>query len=794
MSLETGSRIGPYELLGLIGAGGMGEVYRARDTRLGRDVAIKVLPGEFAADPERLRRFEREAKATAALSHPNILDVHDVGTHEGVPYLVEELLEGESLRERLARGSIPVREAAGIAMQIAHGLAAAHEKHIVHRDLKPENVFLTREGTVKILDFGLAKLVETIPTGEADTLTHAPTGATEFGRVLGTVAYMAPEQARGMPVDQRADVFAFGVVLYEMTTGERPFRGETATDTLAAILKEVAAPLPAGVPPQLAAVIERCLAKDPEQRYQRGSEVLAALEGTRLEGPAPFWPIVTRAARRRPWLLAANTAVALAVLALALDVGGLRGRILGGAGAGRINSLAVLPLANLSGDAGQDYLAAGLHEALITDLARLGGLKRVIARSSVLRFAKTDTPPHKIAEELGVDALITGSVMRSGERVRVTAQLVDAETDAQLWAERYERDMRDVLALENDVVAAITREIRLKLTPQENARLASSRPVNPEAYEACLKGRFHWYKLSREGLDSAEKYYQLALEKDPSYAPAHEGMANIWLSRTDTGLAARSEVMPRATAAVLRALELDDTFAQAHVTLANLKALEWDWATADKEFRRALELNPNSAEAHFMYADFLITMRRTAEWEAEIRRTLELDPLNFFWQAFLGWHLVYERRYDEAVAQLTKVVQAEPDFSSAHLGLWGAYFKKGADAEALAEAKKFFEVLGDREVVDALNAGWPQGGYRGAMKRAGDTLVARFQRTYYPAIRVARVLAHAGENERALEFLEKAFERHETPLYHIGVGWDWDALRPDPRFQALLRRMKLPSS
>jgi tetratricopeptide (TPR) repeat protein len=370
---------------------------------------------------------------------------------------------------------------------------------------------------------------------------------------------------------------------------------------------------------------------------------------------------------------------------------------------------------------------------------------------------------------------------------------VDADTDAQLWGERYERDLRDVLALENDVVAAITREIRLKLTPQEHARLASARPINPEAYEACLKGRFHWYKLSREDLDNAERYFKLALEKDPNYAPAHEGMASVWLSRTDTGLVPPSEAMPRANASALKALELDDTFAQAHVTLANLKVLEWDWATADKEYRRALEINPNSAEAHFMYADFLVTMRRTAEWEMETRRTLELDPLSSFNRCFYGWHLVYEGRYDEAIAQLTRVAQAEPNFSSVHLGLWGAYFKKGADAEALAEAKRFFAALGDREVADALDAGWAHGGYRGAMKRAGDTLVARFQRTYYPAIRVARVLAHAGDNERALEFLEKAYERHETPLYHIGVGWDWDELRPDPRFQALLRRMSLPS-
>jgi len=793
VTLAAGVRLGPYEIVAPIGAGGMGEVYRARDTRLGRDVAIKVLPAEFAEDPERLRRFEREAKATAALSHPNILDVHDVGTYEGVPYLVEELLEGESLRERLDRGAVPVREAIGIAAQVAHGLAVAHERHIVHRDLKPENIFVTSDGIAKILDFGLAKLVEGVPLGEADTLTHAPTGATELGRVLGTVAYMAPEQARGQPVDQRADVFALGVVVYEMVAGERPFRGATATDTVAAILKEEPAALPASVPAELAAVVHRCLEKEPDRRYWSGSEVLAALEAAESVEAAPLWHALRRSVRRHPWLAAANVAAALAVLALVLDVGGIRSRLAAGHTGQRFRSIAVLPLSNLSGDAGQDYLAAGLHEALITDLARLGGLDRVIARGSVMRFAKTDKPPRDIARELGVDALITGSVLRSGDRVRITAQLVDAKTDAQLWAERYERDMRDVLALESDVVAAITREIRLKLTPEESARLASALPVNPEAYEACLKGRFHWYRLSPADLATAERYYSLALEKDPDYAPAHEGLANVWLSRTDTGLVPPSEAMPRAIASVQKALELDEAFAQGHITLANLKVLQWEWAAADREFRRGLELNPNSAEGRYMYADYLVTMRRTAEGEREIQHALELDPLSFFLQQFVGWLLVYEWRLDEAVAQLTKALQAEPNSPAAHLGLWGAYFRKGADAEAFAEARRFFDALGDRGVVGALDAGWAAGGYRPAMKRAGDVLAARYRTTYYPAIRVARVYVHAGENERALEFLEKAYERHETPLYHIVVGWDWDALRPDPRFQSLLRRMNLPA-
>jgi TolB-like protein len=795
MSLALGDRLGPYEVLSQIGSGGMGEVYRARDTRLGRDVAIKVLPAEFAADRERLVRFEREAKATAALSHRNILDVHDVGAHDGAPYLVEELLEGESLKERLDRGALPVREALEIGVQVARGLAAAHEKGIIHRDLKPGNVFLTRDGTVKILDFGLAKLVERASMDEADTLTHAPTGATEIGRVLGTAAYMAPEQARGKPVDQRADVFSLGCVLYEMLAGERAFRGATMTDTLAAILKDEPAPLPHGVPTQLAAVIGKCLAKDPTRRYQRGSEVLAALEAAQHGEAPPLWRTVSRAVRRRPWLAVLNVVTVTGVLMLALDLGGVRTRLLGrDPGGQRIDSLAVLPLENLSGDPEQEYLAAGMHDALITNLGQLTGVRRVIARGSVLRFKGTSEPPKEIARELGVAGLVTGAVLRSGNRVRVTAQLIDPASQTQLWAHSYERELRDVLALENDIVAAITREIRVKLTAQEEARLAGARPVDPEVFEACQKGRFHYYKLSREDLDTAERYFRLALEKDPNCALAHEGIAIVWMAKTDSGFIPPDEALPKARAAALKALELDDTLAEAHMTMANLKVLDWEWPAADREFRRALELNPNLAEAHFMYADYLVTMRRDAEWNVEVHRALEIDPLNFLWPCFHGWHLVYVGRYDEAIAELDQALREEPNSSSVHMGLWGAYFKKGMDREAFAEAKRFFAILHDSEVVAALDAGWATGGYRGAMRLAGEKLAARSERTHVSSVRIARVFAHAGENSRALDFLERAYQRHETPVYHIGVGREWDALRPDPRYQALIRAMKLPET
>ncbi|HNR40286.1 MAG TPA: protein kinase [Acidobacteriota bacterium] len=777
-----GQTVSHYRIIEKLGEGGMGVVYKAEDTALQRTVALKFLPPVLTRDADAKQRFLHEARAAARLDHPNICAVHEIGeTADGSLYIVMACYEGQTLRERLREGALNWPEAAGLVMQAAAGLSEAHAQGIVHRDIKPANLFLTERGQVKILDFGLAKL-----TG-ASALTKS-------GSTLGTAAYMSPEQVAGGAAEAQSDLWSLGVVLYELVAGRTPFAGEYAQAVMYGILNEAAQPL-ADAPPELQRVVSRCLEKRPADRFasaQELADVLAACLG--LESPTA--PVTRRRPRlSRPWWR--RWPAAAAALAAAMAVAGVaawRNGWFPFQMPAQLMRLAVLPLANLSGDSEQDYLAAGLHEALITDLGRLGGLKRVIARASVMRFSKTDKTPHQIAEELGVDALVTGSVQRFGDRVRIYAQLVDGDTEEQIWAERYERDMRDVLALENDVITAITREIRLKLSPEESQRLSSARPVNPEAYEACLKGRFHFSKLSREGLESAEKYYRLALEKDPNYAPALVGMANVWASRTDTGLMPPAEALAHVKALSQRALALDPTCAEVHIRLANSNIAEWDWAAADKEFRRAIELNPNSAEAHMMYADYLVTMRRTAEWQVEIDRALELDPLSTFYRCFYGWHLVYEGRCDEAIGQMSRVAQAEPDFSSVRLGLWGAYFKKGADAEALVEAKKFFAILGDREVVAALDEGSARGGYRGAMKQAGDLLAARYEKKYYPAIRVARVYAHAGEIGRTLEFLDKAYERRELPLYHIGVGWDWGALRGEPRYQALLRHMNLPPS
>jgi TolB-like protein/Tfp pilus assembly protein PilF len=794
MTVGPGTRVGPYEIVAQIGAGGMGEVYRARDTRLGRDVAIKVLPAEFAEDPERLKRFEREAKATAALSHPNILDVHDVGTHEGVPYLVEELLEGESLKERLVGGALVVPEAVGIAVQIARGLAAAHGKGIVHRDLKPANVFLSKDGQVKILDFGLAKLVEGAPAGEAETLTQAPTGATEPVRVLGTVAYMAPEQARGMAVDARADVFAFGVVLYEMVAGERPFRGATATDTVAAILTKEPAALRASVPPGLVEVVGTCLAKDPEKRYSSGSEVLAALGGLDVEDAAQLWGSLHRSVRRHPWLAAANVVVALAVLALALDAGGLRGRLLGRAGGGsRAIRMAVLPFTNLSSDPEQEYLSDGLTQEMIAQLGRLHPESlSVIARTSVMRYKKTDTPIDRIGRELGVEYVLEGSEQREGGRVRITAELVKVQDQTQLWAESYDREMSDILALQSDVARKVAGSLALKLLPGEQARLASARAVNPDAYQAYLKGIHHLYRLTPGDFDTAQSYFEVALAKDPDYALAYTGIAMVWACRSQLGLVSPAEAAPKAKAAAQKAIAVDDTAAETHFTLAVLATwTDWDWVVAEREFKRAIELNPSFPEARINYSHFLMIMGRPDEAMPQARRALELDPFNAMTVSFYAVDLYCARRYDEAIAQARKALALQPDANVALAALMVAMHETKRHDEMIAAAEKYYPFLFP-DVGQALERGYAGRDYAGAWRRAAEVEATRHGKEPGAAIDIAWCALYVGDTTRALDWLEKACDDHDPNMPYISCMPLFDPLRSEPRFQALLRRMNLP--
>jgi serine/threonine-protein kinase len=786
----TGRELGHYRIVEKIGAGGMGEVYRARDQHLDRDVAIKVLPPGTLIDEHARKRFRNEALSLSKLNHPNIATIHDFDTQQGVDFLVMEYIPGITLSENLAAGPLPEKEVLRLGVQLAEGLSAAHEHGVVHRDLKPGNLRVTSDGRLKILDFGLAKLWHPV------TASAATESLSETQGMAGTLPYMAPEQLLGEVVDARTDIHAAGSVLYEMATGQRPFADVEGSQLIGAILRRP--PLPPAalnlrLSPELERIIGKCLEKEPENRYQSAKELGVDLR--RQLTPSTFTqPISPRrfSVGKTIMVAAASLFATLLVLILGLNTGGIRDKLFGGTAHAPIRSLAVLPLANLSGDAEQEYFADGMTEALITGLSKIRALK-VISRTSVMQFKNVKKPLPEIARALGVDGILEGSVQRSGGRVRITAQLIRAATDTHLWAESYERDTRDVLTLQAEVAQAIAREIKIAVSPEETRTLGRSSPVNPEAYEAYLKGQSHWYHLSREHLDAALGYFELALQKDPNYARAYVGVANVWLMRSDAGSMPPSEAIPRAKAAVAEALTLDDTLSEAHIALANIVGpYDHDWSAAEREFRRGIELNPNSADGHFMYADFLISMKRTPEWNAEVQRALELDPFNPFFPCFYGWHLVYVGRYDEAISQFHKVLATEPDFSSAHMGLWGALYKTGRHKEALAEARKFFAVLGDHDVEDALTRGYAAGGYTRAMHLAAEVLAARSRRSHVPGVRIARLYAHAGEKDQVMKWLEKACEQRETPMVHLGVAWDWDNLRSDPRFQNLLRRMNLP--
>jgi serine/threonine-protein kinase len=788
----VGRRLGHYRILAKIGAGGMGQVYRARDEQLDREVAIKVLPEHRFGDPAARARLLREARTASKLNHPHICTVHEVGEAEGQAYIVMEYVEGRPLSEWIARRSVTVEQALRYAVQIADGLAHAHERGVVHRDLKCANVVITSEERVKVLDFGLAKRLSGTDLTEATT--HSQASLSEAGAVVGTLPYMAPEQLRGEPADAASDIWALGVMLYEMIVGARPFQGQTGFELSSAILNRPPPPLPAKVPVELRAVIERCLAKERARRYQRGSEARAVLEAVQSGAAAP-WAAWRYRLARRPFVAVSTTLLILTTVVLGLNVGELRDRLaqgLGLTGPPRIESLAVLPLQNLSGDPGQDYFADGMTEALITELSKMGALK-VISRASAMRYKDSDKPVPQIARELRVDALIDGSVQREGDQVRITVQLVDGPTDRHLWAHDYQRELRSILVLQGEVARAIAKQVKVQLTPLEQARLAAARPVNPEAYEAYLKGRSHWYGLTPRDFDAAMTYFQLALEKDPEYALAYAGIGATWVGLAHFGFVPAREGFPKAKAAALKAIELDDTIAEAHATLANVRHLyEWDWQAAETDFQRAMALKPHCAEWYIMYWNPVFEPKRSEERLAELRRCLEADPLNPWFEAAIGIHLSFSRRYDEAIVQGLKALKTQPGFVLAYSVLMGAYYGKRMHQKSLEAEKKYFEFIGDTQVAEALARGQARAGYFGAMHLAAETLVARSERAFVQPTLIASFYARAGEKDLALSWYEKAYQERDSQLAYLGVTWDADPLRSDPRFQALLGGMNLP--
>ncbi len=780
-----GQTLSHYRIVEKVGAGGMGEVYKAHDERLDRDVAIKVLPSGTLADEHARKRIRKEAQALSKLNHPNIATVHDFDTQEGVDFIVMELVKGASLAEKVKTGPLPEKEISELGAQIADALEEAHESGIVHRDLKPGNVAVTPKGRVKVLDFGLAKMLRPVSdeaTTEALTQEHA---------VAGTLPYMSPEELRGEKADHRSDLFSFGVVLYEMATGRRPFEHKLSTALADAIIHKPPEPPSTRnrkVLPGLESIIIKALDKEPEHRYQSAREMRVDLE--RLSAPVSGLFTKQKRVRAARWLWAAACVAAVVAFVFLLNVGGLRDRLVGEPGP-RIDSIAVLPLENLSGDPEQEYFSDGMTEELIAELAKIAAL-RVISRQSVMQFKDTDTPLPEIAQALNVDALVEGSVRRSGDRVRITTQLVQANPERHLWAESYERDLRDILALQSEVAQAIAREIRITVTPEEEARLARARPVNPEAHDAYLKGSVHWDKLTREDLDTAESYFELALEKDPTYAPAYAGLATVWAARQQMGLTAPHEAGPKAKALALQAIALDDSSAIAHHALAAVRTwTDWDWAGAEPEWRRALELDPNRANTHAYFAHFLAIMGRVDEAIPHSERALELDPFNALFRGMYTRVLYNARRYDDAIAAARTALAMQPGLPVGPGSLQDVLISKGMRDELLAFQRNWF--AGDPELVGAFEQGLAEAGYEGAQRRIAGLLAARYEKSgrgRMPSI--ARHYFYAGDYDRAIEWLEKAYEVHDPGLPYVGFSPIYDPLRSDPRFQDLLRRMNFP--
>ena len=787
----VGLRLGHYLVLERIGAGGMGEVYRAKDEHLDRDVAIKVLPSKTFSDDLTRKHFRIEALALSKLNHPNIATIHDFDTQQEVDFLVMEYVSGVTLSERIANHALPEKEATVLGLQLAEGLAAAHEQHIVHRDLKPNNLRLTPDGRLKILDFGLAKLVHPAPpAGEADT-------ESETQAIVGALPYMSPEQLQGRVADRRSDIWAAGTVIYEMVTGCIAFHEKTDTATAGAILHKPVAPpgrVTHGLSPHLEDIILKCLEKEPENRYQSAKELAVDLRRLSLASASAL--VRTAEPRSRGMLVGralVGVAILLSIAALlvATNTAGWRDRWLGRGGSPGIGSLAVLPLANLSRDPTQDYFADGMTEALITDLAQSTDF-RVISRTSVMRYKGTEKSLPEIARELHVDAVVEGSIQRSENRVRITAQLIRATTDQHLWAQSYERDLQDVLALQDEVAYAITQQIEGRLSQKNEERRGNLRPVNPEAYEAYLKGRYFWNKRDRNSLDKSLGYFNEAIAKDPNYALAYAGLADVYLVLDpDWGIESK-EVNEKAKAAAQKALTIDDSLAEAHTSLATIYHNEWNWQAAEREFKRASELNPSYATAHHWYSIYLATVGRFDESVKEATKAAELDPLSLIISASLGNRLNEARRYEDAANQCHKTLEMDPNFGLAHLCIGISYVNVGQFKEGISELQKGTELLpGDPYSMEQLGIAYALSGDR-ARAREVLSKLRDPSRRYLPAYSIAMVYAGLADKEQTISWLNRGYEEKNDDMIYMKIEPALDPFRSDPRIQDLIRRVGFP--
>jgi serine/threonine protein kinase/tetratricopeptide (TPR) repeat protein len=787
-----GRTVSHYRILEKIGAGGMGVVYRARDEQLERDVALKVLPPGTLSNDSARRHFRKEALALAKLNHPNIETVYEFGSQEGTDFLVLEYVPGRTLTQKLASGPLLEKEVILLGMQIAAALEEAHERGIIHRDLKPANIAMTTRGQVKVLDFGLAKLLQPEEAVTADCLT-------ETRGAPGTFPYMSPEQLRAEPVDARSDIHAIGAVLYEMATGRRAFPGELFSQVVDAILHQLPVPprtLNPGITGELERIICKCLDKEPEHRYQSAKELLADLRRLAASSSQNLVPVSLRP-KAPGWRkifsfagLGIGAALALAIILLKLNIGGFN-NLFGRKRPPQIHSIAVLPLANVSADPQEEYFADGVTDALITELAQIGEL-RVISRTSVMVYKGVKKPLPQIARELEVDAIVEGSVQRSGGKVRINAELIQASSDRLLWAKSYERDLRDILTLQSAIAKAIVNEIEVKVTPQEEARLARAHRVNPEAHEAYLAGRFYWNKQTAEGLTKSIVYFEQAIAKDPDYALAYAGLADSYHALPEQTTVPIGEAFPKARTAALKALQLDDSLAEAYAALAAVKEdYDWDWTGAEELYKRALQLNPGQSGARVSYSNLLLELGRLPEALLQARTAQQLDPLSVNANDNLSSVLYYSGDYDQSIDQSRKTLEIDPMSHKAHRHLGQAYTQKKEYAEAIAELKKAIEFSGgSSEPLAELGYVFGVSGRKDEARRTLQQLL-RPGDGYMSYYRLAIVYMGLGEKDKALESLELAVRERSPGVVHLKVSPLFIDLRSTQRFQKLLTEIGL---
>jgi serine/threonine protein kinase/tetratricopeptide (TPR) repeat protein len=788
-SFPPGTQLGHFRLLALLGSGGMGEVYRALDLQLEREVAVKVLPSRIAQDPEALARFEREAKAVAALSHPHILAIHDYGASDGVCYAVMELLEGETLRGRLARSGLAWRKAAEVGAAVAEALAAAHAKGLVHRDLKPPNIFLTQDGQVKVLDFGLVRWQPMGflggPAAELQEQTRSAAAVSETlpGTVMGTVGYMAPEQVRGEPADARSDIFALGCVLHEMLTGRNPFGRGTAAETMAAILNEDAPP-PSdsgkAIPAELDRLVRHCLEKNADERFQSARDLAFDLRQIATGSEAALARRVpsTRLRRALKW---AVPPVLLAGLWAAYV----------GTRPPAMTSLAVLPFVNATGDPEAEYLSDGLTESVIRNLSLLPQL-RVMARGTVFTYKGREVDPRAVGRELRVDTVLTGRISRRGGALLVSTELVRSADGSQIWGEQYNRPVEDLLAVQEELSREISEKLPLRLSGEDKERMARGQTESREAYHLLLKGRFHANKRSEEGLRKAIQLYEEAIGIDPTYALAYSGLADCHQLLAVYSMVPPREGMPKAKAAALKALELDDRLAEAHTSLAYIKlSFDWDWPGAQQSFQRAIEINPNYATAHHWYAEYFTIVGRPEGAMEQIRRAQELDPLSLPIQRDIAWHHYFARRYDDAIDQLRKTLELSPDYAPAFTLLGRAHEQKGEYEPAVAAFERALALRDSPVLRTFLGHAYAVSGRRAeALAVMAQVEAASKQRRVDPYY-LAAVWTALGDHDRAFEALEQAYQERFYLVAYLNVDPRLDPLRGDPRFQRLLKQVGL---